>query len=523
MVETVSPPKIEEFIPAETIEYLKALETQGVSVWRPQVGPQVAFHASPADELLYGGAAGGGKSESILVEAARHIEVPGYHALILRRTFPELTRSDGLIPRSKQYFYDLGKWRAGEYRWYFNTKTKSNPATIDFGHLERLDDIHKYQSAAYAYIAFDELTSFIEEQYIYLISRLRSKAQVSKRLRSATNPGNEGHDWVFRRWGAWLDPTHYNPAKSGEIRYFARINDDDIEVEADWRGADGEEPLSRSFIPAFVTDNPALLTLDPGYLARLAALPEPYRSQLRDGNWLVGKEHEWQVIPHQWVRAAMDRWEPRAGSGFDFTCCACDPARGTDNAVVGYRRGNWVGELVYRRERDTMYLIGEISQVYADQGANGLVSPARVDVIGVGAGVYDRMREIAMEKREDPERKHEIIEAIPINAGEKTTATDKSGQLDIVNVRAEMWWHMRELLDPDNPLGLTEPVALPPDKTLLADLTAPRWRHTSGGILIESKLDIKKRIGRSTDAGDTVCMLFYELGGIGSGRGGIWV
>jgi len=506
-----------------TAEYLKKLETQGASIWQPQDGPQVLFHESLADELLYGGAAGGGKSESLLVEAIRYTDTPGYHAILLRRTFPELTRSDGLIPRSQELLWNMAKWRAGEHRWYFPTKSTKS-ITIDFGHMEKITDHFKYQSGAYTYLGFDELTSFLEMQYLYMISRVRSTAGVPKRIRAATNPGNEGHDWVFRRWGPWLDPTHHNPAAPGELRWFCRLNSGDTEVEGpDFRGPKGERPMSRSFIPAFVYDNPALMIKDPEYINRLDSLPEPYRSQLRDGNWLVGHEHEWQVIPHQWVRAAMDRWTPEYGEQFELDAVACDPARGVDKATVGYKRGPWVGPIDYFNERDTMYLIGEIRRVYGEQEGDGLETPARIDVIGIGAGIYDRMREIAAEMRQDPRQMRHIVEAYPFNASEKSSATDHSGLLEMYNARAEMTWHMRELLDPDNPLDIEEPIRLPPDKILLADLTAPRWRNTSGGILVESKMDIKKRIGRSTDAGDLVCMLFYGLGGAGVGRGGIWV
>lgn len=495
----------------------------GAFIWEAQLGPQMAFHMSAADEVLYGGAAGGGKSESLLVESVRYKDVPGSHSVLFRRTFPELMRADGLIQRSKQLFTNIGDYRAGEFRWYFETKKRNDPATLDFSHMERRDDMFKHQSAQYSYIGFDELTSFLEEQYLYLISRGRSTRGVPVRYRSATNPGNDGHVWVFKRWAPWLDPTHPSPAKPGEIRWFARILNEDREVEADWIGPDGDPPLSRTFIPAFIEDNPILMALDPRYKARLDALPEPYKSQLKDGNWLVGKEDEWQIIPYAWVRAAMDRWQPDGGREFEIEAVSCDPARGVDKAVIGHRRGNWVDELQYFQKRDTMYLVGELRRTYAYQEADGPTVPARIDVIGVGAGVYDRMREINEELYEDPERRDQIVEVYPINSGEKSYATDQSGLLTLVNVRAEMWWHLRDLLDPDNPLGLEEPVCLPPDKVLLADLTAPRWRMTSGGILVESKKDLKKRIGRSTDAGDTVTMMFYEIGGAGTGRGGIWV
>lgn len=503
---------------AEIAAYLAELQQKGVKVWKPQPGPQILFHSSPADEALYGGAAGGGKSESLLVEAARYVDRPGHHAVLFRRTFPELTRADGLIPRSKQLFWGMGTWRQAEFRWYFKTSDSQDPATIDFSHLERPDDVFAHQSAGYTYIGFDELTSFLEEMYIYLMSRGRSTRGIPIRYRSATNPGNEGHAWVFARWAAWLDPSHPNPAKPGELRYYARIHDEDREVEQSWRGPNGESPLSRTFIPAFVTDNPALLAKDPAYLSRLESLPEPYRSQLRWGSWLIGKENEWQVIPYAWVRAAMDRWHPDGGRGFEIDSVACDPARGVDKAVIGHKRGPWVAPLDYHQERDTMYLVGLLRKITRGTGV-----PAKVDIIGVGAGVYDRMREMSARDREDLEHLENVVDAYPINSSEKSLYTDSSGQLEFVNLRAYLWWHMRDLLDPANPCRLSDPIALPPDKILLSDLTSPRWRMTSSGIIVESKQDIKKRISRSTDAGDTVVMLFHDIGRSGQGRGGIWL
>lgn len=499
----------------DTQTQVETLAKRGAQIWQPQEGPQVMFHACLADECLYGGAAGGGKSESLLVESARYVHKPGYHAILFRRTFPELVRADGLIPRSKQLFTGSAEWREGEKRWYFQTENPNDPATIDFSHLEHLDDIYAHQSAAYAYIGFDELTSFLEEQYLYLVSRGRSTRGIPIRYRGATNPGNEGHAWVMSRWAAWLDPTHINPAQFGELRYYARIQGTDTEVEIDWTGPNGERPMSRTFIQAFLEDNPALMLKDPQYRFRLESLPEPYRSQLRQGNWLVGKEDEWQVIPYTWIRAAMDRWSEKEGDFFEPSGFSCDPARGIDNAVIAKAHGPWVAPLYYRREKDTMYLVGELGKLAAGTGL-----PVKIDVIGVGAGVYDRARELNTEHAEDPDR---IVHIYPINSSEKVQYSDSSGQLVFVNLRAYMWWHMRELLDPSNPLKIPEPIMLPPDKILLADLASPRWRMTSSGIIMESKIDIKKRIGRSTDAGDSVVMLFHDVGSAGSGLGGIWI
>jgi hypothetical protein len=124
---------------------------------------------------------------------------------------------------------------------------------------------------------------------------------------------------------------------------------------------------------------------------------------------------------------------------------------------------------------------------------------AVVDVIGIGAGVVDRLRETTRSAR-----------VIGFNASEKSRKKDLTGELGFLNKRAEAWWHLRELLDPDSGCA----VALPPDDELIGDLTSPTWKVSSGGkIQIESKDDIRKRIGRSTDAGDAVVMAFFPEAG----------
>ena len=121
--------------------------------------------------------------------------------------------------------------------------------------------------------------------------------------------------------------------------------------------------------------------------------------------------------------------------------------------------------------------------------------PAVIDVIGIGAGVVDRLREMGYD---------DLV--VPFNAAERTDFKDQSGLLGMVNKRAAVWWHMRELLDPSS----GHAVALPPDDELIGDLTAPRSRPVSGGkIMVESKGDIRVRLGRSTDAGDAVVMAFW--------------
>ena len=238
--------------------------------WKPHRGPQKKFHDSQADELLYGGAAGGGKSEALLAEALRYTETPGYRALLLRRSYPELEgKGSGLIPRSQEILTGIAKYNRQAHIWTF-----PSGSTLGFGHLEHPASVYLYHSAQFAYIGFDELTTFHESQYLYMLSRCRSVAGVPSRVRAASNPGGSGHAWVRRRFVEKLRP--------GEVRWFKRDGEQDIETSAH-----DPEALSRQFIPARVYDNPTLMEKDPGYIRRLKALDPIDRLRLLEGDWWV--------------------------------------------------------------------------------------------------------------------------------------------------------------------------------------------------------------------------------------------
>lgn len=200
------------------------------------------------------------------------------------------------------------------------------------------------------------------------------------------------------------------------------------------------------------------------------------------------------IIPLAHVELAMDRWKEVADSGgfsTEFTCAGVDVARfGADTTVVGLRFGNAVTEIRRHSREDTMQTAGRVSGILQANGGYAVV-----DVIGVGAGVVDRLRELGQN-------------VVPFNAGEGTDFRDSSGELGFVNARAAAWWNLREMLDPANGHCL----ALPPDDELIGDLTAPTYRQSSGGRMqVESKDDIKRRLGRSPDVGDAVVMAFWPV------------
>jgi hypothetical protein len=211
------------------------------------------------------------------------------------------------------------------------------------------------------------------------------------------------------------------------------------------------------------------------------------------------------VIPLAWVELANERWAIWKESEKDseqwkpFTAVGVDVSRSEngDKTCLALRHEHLITELRRTTEVDVMAITGNVAGILRKRGGRAVV-----DVIGIGAGVFDRLIE-------------QKFKAIAFNASEASSATDSSGELQFVNKRAAAWWHMRELLDPANvelrrELGLEE-IALPPDDELIGDLTAPHWKVTSSGkIQIESKDDIRKRLGRSTNTADAVVQAFFE-------------
>lgn len=260
-------------------------ETGGIyngkrAVWVPQPR-QDAFMRRFEDEVLFGGAAGGGKSDALVAEALRQIDKSYYKGLILRKTYPQLLelidKSFNLYPRiDKNAIYNSSK-----HMWTF-----SSGAKIIFGSLQHTKDKYNYQGIAYDFIGFDELTHFQFEEYDYLISRNRPNGPgMLCYMRATANPGGVGHSWVKERFITVAPPmtTTWH----------------DVEVQQP-DGTRKKFRRSRIFVPSRVYDNPALLKNDPSYVARLASMNEAERKALLYGDWdaYVGQVFgEWKNDP----------------------------------------------------------------------------------------------------------------------------------------------------------------------------------------------------------------------------------
>lgn len=256
---------------------------------RPQEGPQEMFLGSSADIVVYGGAAGGGKSFGLLMEPLRHINVPRFGAVIFRRQGVEIRKEGGLWDESSELYPLTGatsresmldwKWPAG--------------ARVSFSHLEQENDKYTWQGAQIAFIGFDELTHFTKSQFFYMLSRNRTTCGVRPYIRATCNA--DADSWVADMIAWWIDQeTGYPiPERSGVIRYFIRRGEELIwadspaQLVAEHDDVDLKEVKSFTFIAARVEDNKILLEKDPGYLGNLKALTMVERERLLRGNWKI--------------------------------------------------------------------------------------------------------------------------------------------------------------------------------------------------------------------------------------------
>ncbi len=218
------------------------------------------------DEALYGGAAGGGKTDTAIMEGLRQVEIPHYQGLILRKTYPQLA---DIITRSGELYkkiYPKAKYNDSKHVWTFPSGAK-----IYFGAMQHSKDRLNYQGKRYDFIDFDELTQFTWEEYSYLFSRNRPNGKGTRcYIRAQANPGGIGHGWVKERF--------ITPCPPGQTMW------DKLEITSP-KGEKLSKWMSRVFIPSTVFDNQALLSNDPDYVMKLAALPEAERKALLYGDW----------------------------------------------------------------------------------------------------------------------------------------------------------------------------------------------------------------------------------------------
>lgn len=344
--------------------------------------PQTEFLLSTEVEVLYGGSVGGGKSQALLMAAAQYVDIPGYNALLLRRTYQDLALPEAIMSRSREW------WMGSNARWNENGKVWIFPsgATITFGYLQHESDKYQYQSAAFQFIGFDELTQFTESQYTYLFSRLRKSDDsiVPLRMRSASNPGGRGHNWVKSRFIVGSEST-------------------------------------RRFIPATLADNPHINKET--YIQSLMNLSPADRKQLLDGVWendTSGKKfrRSWfkvvQDIPQGirqvrcWDLAATPEIEGDSSSDPDY----CAGVKGGVSKfgvfyITDVRRIRETPHAVEAFIQDTARRDGKSVKVYIERepGASGKITIShfiRNVLKGFNATGIPRVSKLRKEERADP-------------------------------------------------------------------------------------------------------------------------
>jgi len=305
----------------------QALDATKGMIWVPNPGPQTMAFNSPADELYYGGQAGGGKSDlGIGLGLTQHEK-----SLILRR------------------FNDDAKVLAERTMAIVGSRDGYNGQAqilrlpgrlLEYGGVKDLEDRQRYKGDPHDLIHFDEIPDFLEDQYTFIIGWNRSTNPGQRcRVTAAGNPPTTPEGlWVIRRWGAWLDPSHpkFGKVKEGELLWYTTIGGKDTEVDGPgphWINGESIIAKSRTFIRAKLSDNPDLSKTN--YDAVLAAMPERERLAYREGRFDASlKDKAAQIIPSAWVRAAFDRWTNRPPDGVPMCAMFADCT-----GVEGIRHG----------------------------------------------------------------------------------------------------------------------------------------------------------------------------------------
>lgn len=265
---------------------------------RGQEGPQEAFLSTPADICIYGGAAGGGKTYGMLLDALHYINVPGFGAVFFRKNHNQIFAEGGLWDTSFDLYSEVANAQPvlGRSQWRFVGPRNKTISRVGFAHIERDQDLSKWQGSQICGLYFDELTHFSEKTFFYMFSRNRSMCGVRPYTRASCNP--DADSWVAKFISWWIDPaTGYPiPERSGKLRWFIRreevVHWADTAEEL-WEQfnltteAERREPKSVTFIAASVYDNKVLLSTDPGYLSNLKAMPLIDRERLLNGNWKI--------------------------------------------------------------------------------------------------------------------------------------------------------------------------------------------------------------------------------------------
>lgn len=494
------------------VEMAVAMKQVASRCWLPQEGPQTEAYYSEADETLYGGAAGGGKTDLLLgLATTKHQK-----SLIFRALSKDL---DGLWERLQEIVPNPIK--NDSVKRVFKTL---DGRTIEGGHLEVPGSERSWMGRPHDLIGFDEAALLDEMRVNFVLQWLRSTtAAQRKRVVFATNPpipsikdgvmtDTATGEWLIRWFAPWIDNTFRNPAQPGELRWcYMRAEGDRLvtvwvagpgcydpktaEHKPDATEDDIDKGLvavarSRTFIRSLVKDN--VFLKGTGYVEKLSATPEPLRSMLLLGDFTIkGEDHPFQVIPTQWVLAAQERWHNRRWEEVkrlrQLVLYADIAQGGIDTTVLAP---------LYETDYFDELITAPGSETPTGFEVEALLMAERLDgslLVADGTGGWGGAT------RDMIKRNHNIdIEMHVVSKSDGSFTPDMIYRY--LNLRAKMWWEFRLALDPRS---LFE-ICLPPSTRLRAQLCAPHWKPVGKILQVEAKEEVAARIGSSTDEADCV-------------------
>lgn len=476
-------PKAKEALVAQTMAATGGLR------WVPNPGPQTDAYHCQADELFYGGEPGGGKSDLLVGLALTAHE----KSLVLRRTNKEANK---LVDRFAEVLGTRDGWNGQDDIWRLPDRV------IDIGGCQYEDDKQKYKGSPHDLIGFDEVSDFSESQYLFITIWNRSvNSRQRCRIVAAGNPPTRPEGlWVLKRWAAWLDIKHPNPAIPGELRWYM-VNEEGDEVEVAGPGPYqvGKHLItakSRTFIRSGLDDNPDLAQTD--YRSRLASLTGHLRSAYHEADFAAGvQDAPNQLIPTAWVLEAQKRWTRQPPPNVPMCAMGVDcSGGGEDPMVIAPRYDGWFAPMIVTPGK-------ALPKNALGKTQAGIIVANRKDsalvVVDMGGGYGGPVLEKLTENQ---------IETFSYKGAEKTLKRTRDRKMGFKNVRTAALWAFREALDPGQDGG--SPIALPDDPELRADLCAATFDTDTGVYRAETKEDVMEKIGRSPNKGDAVVMAWWS-------------
>lgn len=476
--------KIAGMSPEEKAELDKEIAADMDLLWRPDPRnkPQVEAYYSEAEILLYGGAAGGGKTDLLIGVATQAHE----YSVIFRNQYVDLR---GFVTRIEQIF-PREWWNGSDYILKLASGGK-----LELGALQKPGAEKGWQGRPHDFIGFDEGAQISPEKVQFVIGWLRSVTEGQrKRIIIASNPPLSGDgEWLLIWFAPWLDPLHpLYPTPPGQLRWACMAGDGEL-VWVDGPGMyelEGERMAvpakSYTFIPALLKDNPYLANT--GYERELMSMREPLRTKLMTGDFMAGREdHSMQVIPTAHIELAMARPAVKR-RGATMTSMGVDVAVSKDNtSIARLWDGYWFDEMIRKPGSETPDGPSLGGVVMAARRGSAEVA---IDLTGgYGIAGSDHLKQNGI-----------IAHGIVFSQGSK--GRDKSQKFKFKNKRTEIYWRFAEALDPDS----GEDIRLPNDAKVKSQLAAARYDVKNGEIVIEPKEDIIERTGSSPDDADAIVM-----------------